>query len=82
MTGSMTVGWHADSSVNGSPVTAGDLVFCLDQEHGALVVLDRANGRTRASVTVGSVTRFATPVVSGSRAFVGTTTGVVAVGGV
>ena len=72
-------GWHAPSSITGSPVVGGGAVWALDTNGGALVALDEATGATLATVPVGSVTRFASPTVVGASAFVGTTRSVVAV---
>ena len=80
--GRMHVAWHAASTIAGSPVVSGNYLFVLDQTHGAFDVVSAGNGRVLSSVAVGAVTRFATPAVSGGLAFIGTTTGVVAVAGV
>jgi len=68
--------WQAPTAVEGSPVVGGGAVWTLDASHGILYALSEATGRTLARVTVGRVTRFASPVLSGSTVLVGTTTGV------
>ena len=50
--------------------------------NGALYALNPNTGATLASISVGSVPHFATPTLSGGMAFVGTSTGVVAIKGV
>jgi YVTN family beta-propeller protein len=67
--------------VGGSPVIAGKRVYALNQDSGDLVEIDFDTGRVITQVNVGSVSRFATPVPVGSRVYVGTLNGVVAIGG-
>lgn len=74
-----TLGWQA-KGVAGSPVLGGKTVYALSRD-GTLYALDSVSGKTRATVPVGSVTRFATPTLSGNMIFVGTTNGIVAVRG-
>jgi len=64
------------ASVNGSPVVGGGAVWATDSAHQTLSALSEATGRTLARVGVGPVTRFASPVLTGSTVLVGTTTGV------
>jgi hypothetical protein len=71
--------WQAPPSVAGSPVIAGDTVLAVDRSAGRLVALDLGSGRQRAVVDVGSVSRFATPLLARSTAVVGTMDGVVVV---
>jgi hypothetical protein len=73
--GRMTVLWHADSSITGSPVIGGGQVWTLDVGAGVLHALGEGHGRGHGSVSVGSVTRFATPALSGRRILVGTLSG-------
>ena len=80
--GRVALSWKASSSVTGSPVVGGGLVWSLDPAGGVLYGLDERTGAVRRTITVGATTRFATPALSGSLAFVGTKTGVVAVSGV
>ena len=51
------------------------MVWALDPGSGVLHALGLAHGGDRASVSVGSVTRFATPALTGRRILVGTTSG-------
>lgn len=76
--GQVTPGWHAPSGIQGSPIAGGHTVYALDI-HGVLFALNSDTGTTRASVTVGTVNRFATPTLSGNMVFVGTLSGIVAV---
>jgi PQQ-like domain len=78
-TGTVTKLWQADGAVAGSPVVAGDTVLSVDRSAGRLVALDAASGRQRAAVDVGGVSRFATPLVDGGSAIVGTLDGLVEV---
>jgi polyvinyl alcohol dehydrogenase (cytochrome) len=80
-TGSMGVVWHAPVAARGSPVVGGGVVWVVDYSAGQTYVLDLATGAVRASIDVGTAPHFASLSLSGSRAFVGTLTGVVAVSG-
>jgi hypothetical protein len=73
--GRMTVLWHAGSSITGSPVIGGGQVWTLDVAAGVLHALGEGGGRGHGSVSVGAVTRFATPALSGRRILVGTLSG-------
>jgi hypothetical protein len=64
-----------------SPALARGVVYALDQDHGLLVELDLRTGNRRGAVSVGTVTRFATPAPVGRFVYVGTTSAVVAVAG-
>ncbi len=72
--------WRA-AGITGSPVATrdGSSLLALDVTAGRLYALRTGNGTVIGSAPVGAVTRFATPALSGSRAFVPTTAGVVAV---
>ncbi|HEV7205522.1 MAG TPA: PQQ-binding-like beta-propeller repeat protein [Jatrophihabitans sp.] len=72
--GRMLPVWH-NSTANGSPVYGGGIIWTLDTANGILRGLDLATGSRRAGVSVGAVTRFATPALSGNRILVGTTSG-------
>ena len=72
--------WHAAGGIAGSPVVGGGRVFALDQGAGVLHALDPATGASTASVTVGQVSRFASPAISGDRLIVPTLAGFVVVG--
>ncbi len=76
--GKITLGWQAPGQIVGSPVVGGHTVYSLGQD-GTLYALDSATGNQRASVSIGDVSRFATPTLSGSHVYVGTMVGVVAV---
>lgn len=73
--GRMRVLWHASSSITGSPVIGGGQIWTLDTGSGVLHALGKGHGRGHASVSVGSVSRFATPALSGRRILVGTLSG-------
>jgi hypothetical protein len=73
--GGMHVLWHAPSSITGSPVIGAHQVWSLDTGSGQLHVLGLYHGVAHGSVSVGSVTRFATPALSGHRILIGTYAG-------
>ncbi len=73
--GRMSVLWQAGSSITGSPVIGGGQVWALDSGAGVLHALGKGGGRGHAAVSVGSVSRFATPALSGRRILVGTLSG-------
>jgi outer membrane protein assembly factor BamB len=73
----MSVGWHAQSQITGSPIVGGHTVYSLDKQ-GTLYALDIASGTVRTTLSVGSIPHFATPTLSGNQIFVGTLNGVVA----
>ncbi|HJQ00160.1 MAG TPA: PQQ-binding-like beta-propeller repeat protein [Jatrophihabitans sp.] len=73
--GTVIVRWHAPDEVAGSPVVGGGRVYAVDQAAGALVALDPASGRQRERVSVGEVSRFATPAISGSQLYLPTLVG-------
>ena len=77
--GKLTVLWHASTSITGSPVVGGDRVWGLAQDDGVLHALDPDTGRSKASVTVGATSRFATPAISGAKILVPTLTGLTVV---
>ncbi|MBV9691126.1 MAG: PQQ-binding-like beta-propeller repeat protein [Ktedonobacteraceae bacterium] len=76
---SLTPGWHAPSQVTGSPVVGGHTVYSLDPPNGMLYAFDAATGKVRATFSVGTTSRFATPTLSQRDIFIGTMTGIVAV---
>ncbi|HEV7205521.1 MAG TPA: PQQ-binding-like beta-propeller repeat protein [Jatrophihabitans sp.] len=78
--GTMHVLWHADGAVTGAPVVGGGRVWSLDTDAGVLHALDPATGKSRAQITVGGVTRFATPALSGARVYLPTQSGLTVVG--
>jgi hypothetical protein len=73
--GTMHVLWHTASNVTGSPVVGAGIVWSLDTGAGTLHALGPWGGVNKASVSVGSVTRFATPALSGNRVLIGTLSG-------
>jgi outer membrane protein assembly factor BamB len=80
--GTPSVAWRSTVPADGSPVAGGGAIWTVDYDNGVLYALSPADGSVRAKLTVGPLPHFASPTVAGSRAYVGTTTGVVAVGGV
>jgi hypothetical protein len=76
--GSIRLSWQA-TGIPGSPVVYGNSVLATSQAQGRLFVLDPATGRTRGSIAVGLLSRFATPALDSGRAYVGTLLGLVAV---
>jgi outer membrane protein assembly factor BamB len=78
----VVLGWKAPSSITGSPVVGGGCVWALDPSGGVLYALDEVTGRVRTRLAVGQTTRFSTPALSGSLAFVSTARGIVAVANV
>jgi outer membrane protein assembly factor BamB len=79
--GTPSVVWRAPVGAAGSPTVGGGAVWVVDYDAGVLYALDPGNGHVRAQVTVGTAPHFASPTLSGSRAYVGTNSGVVAVAG-
>lgn len=73
--GRLTVLWHADEAIAGTPVVGGGRVWALAQGTGTLHALDPATGRSTAQVEVGDVSRFAAPALSGGRVLVPTLSG-------
>jgi outer membrane protein assembly factor BamB len=76
--GNITLSWQA-SGIPGAPVVYGNAVLATSQATGRLYILDPTTGAVRTSLAVGSLTRFATPALDVGRAYVGTTSGIVAV---
>jgi hypothetical protein len=76
------VAWHVTVGSGGSPVVGGGAVWVVDTGIGVLAALAQADGHVLGEVTIGPVPHFASPSLSGGRAYVGTTDGVVAVAGV
>lgn len=76
--GTMTLLWHAASTITGSPVIGGGRVWSLDRRNGVLDMLDPATGTTLGTVSVGAVNRFATPALYDDSVIVGTLSGVMA----
>ena len=76
---SITTGWQAPSQVTGSPIVGGNTVYSLAPGAGTLYALDAATGSTRATISVGQTSRFATPALAHNTLFIGTMSGIVAV---
>lgn len=74
--GAMQTRWHTSLSVNGSPVSGGGALFVVDSANSELAELDAATGQVRAQVSIGSVSRFATPALTPRYVVVGTVSGV------
>jgi len=75
--------WRGPASAWGSPVVGGGAVWVTDWSAGTLYELNPATGGTRASLSLGtSLPHFASLSMTGSHAYLGTSQGVVAVGGV
>jgi hypothetical protein len=66
--------WH-QTTTTGAPVYGGGLIWTLNTGSGVLSGLGLHDGARHVSVSVGSVTRFATPAISGRRILVGTLSG-------
>ncbi|GII22881.1 outer membrane protein assembly factor BamB family protein [Planosporangium mesophilum] len=78
--GKITVGWQMVMSGGGSPVVGAGAVWAVDTGPGTLYALNPATGDVRQRIAVGPVPHFASPTLAHDRAYVGTMTGVVAVG--
>jgi outer membrane protein assembly factor BamB len=79
--GRIDVRWHAPVGAAGSPVLGGGALWVVDYDGGVLYALEPATGAVRQQVSVGRSPHFASPTLAGGRVFVGTLTGVTAVGG-
>jgi polyvinyl alcohol dehydrogenase (cytochrome) len=79
--GTATDLWRSTVPTDGSPVIGGGAVWVVDHNGGELYALDPGTGATKAQIRIGQAPNFASPTLSGDRAYVGTRTGVVAVGG-
>ena len=80
-TGTPSLLWKSIVPAEGSPVVGGGAVWAMDYNGGELYALDPATGATKAQIQIGRAPNFASPTLMGDQAFVGTLTGVVAVGG-
>ena len=74
---SLHLGWQAAAQLIGSPIVGGHTVYDLNPG-GTLYALDVATGNVRATLSVGTTSRFASPTLSGNEVFVGTLSGIVA----
>jgi polyvinyl alcohol dehydrogenase (cytochrome) len=77
--GGMRVRWKAPVAADGSPVVGGGAVWVADTAGGVLYALDPATGAPRQHIDVGTLPRFASATLSATHAYLGTTTGVVAI---
>lgn len=73
--------WKSTVPAAGSPVVGGGAVWTMDYNGGELYALDPATGAIKAQIQVGRAPNFVTPTIVGDQVFVGTLSGVVAVGG-
>ena len=80
-TNGLQVLWHTPVPANGSPVVGGGAVWVTDYDHGMLYALDPATGRVLDQLATGDLPHFASPTLGGSRAYLGTLHGVIAVSG-
>lgn len=71
--------WRAPVQANGSPVVGGGAVWVTDTAHGILYALDPATGIPHQRIDTGPLPHFASPSLAGNHAYLGTTTGVVAI---
>jgi len=79
--GSIKILWHTTTTATGPPVVGGGAVWSVDIANGVLYALAPSTGAKITSISLGPVPHFATPMLSGGYAFVGTMTGVVAIKG-
>jgi outer membrane protein assembly factor BamB len=77
--GGLQVRWKAPVPSDGSPVVGGGAVWVTDTDRGVLYALDPAIGAPRAQIDVGQLPHFASPTLVGDHAYLGTSTGVVAI---
>lgn len=73
--------WKTSVSADGSPVVGGGAVWAADTAGGVLYALDADSGRPLRQIDVGALPHFASPTLSGNRAYLGTMRGVVAISG-
>ncbi len=78
--GHVTVRWRASVQAVGSPVVGGGQIWVVDYDGGLLNTLDPATGAMRQQIRIGSAPHFASPTLARNHAYIGTMTGVVAVG--
>jgi polyvinyl alcohol dehydrogenase (cytochrome) len=79
--GEIQVLWRGPATAKGSPVVGGGAVWVVDYDGGTLFALDPATGSVRQQISVGVCPHFASPTLAHDRAYVGTTSGVVAIAG-
>ena len=78
--GQISTRWQASVQAAGSPVVGGGQVWVVDYDGGTLYTLDPATGAVRQHLSIGPAPHFASPTLARNRAFIGTMSGVVAVG--
>lgn len=75
--------WRGPANAAGSPVVGGDAVWVTDYSSGTLYELNPATGATEHTLSLGTgLPHFASMSMSGTRAYIGTSNGVVSVSGV
>jgi hypothetical protein len=74
--GHMHVLWHASMAITGTPIVGGGRVWALDTSSGVLHSLNIRSGVSAAHVSVGGVSRFATPAAYGRNLYLPTVSGV------
>jgi outer membrane protein assembly factor BamB len=77
--GGLRLRWTAPVPADGSPVVGGGAVWVTDTDHGVLYALDPATGVPRQQINVGPLPHFASPTLSSTHAYLGTTTGVLSI---
>lgn len=80
--GTPSVRWRSSVPADGSPVVGAGVIWTVDYEDGVFYALSPADGSVLAKLSIGQLPHFASPTIAGSRAYLGTTGGVVAVGGI
>jgi len=82
-TGTATELWRAPTSVPaaGSPSIGGGAVWWVDYNGGNLFALNPSTGTVMQQIRIGAAPHFASPTLSGNRAYIGTNAGVTAVDG-
>lgn len=78
-TGGLTVRWRASVPADGSPVVGGGAVWAADTARGILYALDPETGTPQAQIEVGPLPPLASPTLVRQHAYLGTTTGVIAI---
>jgi polyvinyl alcohol dehydrogenase (cytochrome) len=74
--------WRGPGNAFGSPVLGGGAVWVTDWNAGTLYQLDQATGAVRHSLSLGvTLPHFSSMSMAGSRAYLGTMQGVIAVAG-
>jgi polyvinyl alcohol dehydrogenase (cytochrome) len=77
--GGLRLRWTAAMPADGSPVVGGGAVWVTDTDRGILYALDPPTGAVRQQIDVGALPHFASPTLSRDHAYLGTTSGVVAI---